>query len=103
VRISIRTEGGLAAFPGLSAPRVVDTDTAPAELTAELAELIEAADFFNLPPRVSDLPAGAADYRCFTITVEDGPRSHTVEVVESAGDPTLRRLVDRLRSASRPG
>ena len=100
MRITIRTQGGLAAFPGLSAPRVVDTDATPAELTDELAGLIRDTDFFNLPARVSDLPPGAADYRYFTITVDDGSRSCTVEVVEPIAAPNLRRLVERLRAAT---
>jgi hypothetical protein len=100
VRISIRIQGGIAAFPGLSAPRVLDTDAAPAAVADELAQLIEAADFFNLPARVSSLPPGAADYRICAITVDDEGRSHTVEAVEPIADAALRRLVDRVRDAA---
>ena len=101
MRIEIRTQGGIAAFPGLSTPRVLETDAAPAEVADELAQLVEAADFFKLPSRVSSLPPGAADFRYVAITVEDEARSHTVEAVEPIDDAALRRLIDRVRDAAR--
>jgi hypothetical protein len=96
MRISLSRSGGLASFPGLAAPFTLDTSAmAPAEASA-LETLVRDARFAELPSRVGSAPAGAADYRTYEITVEDGGRSHTACVVEPIADPALQALVSRL-------
>lgn len=48
-------------------------------------------------------PAGAADYRSYLITIEDGESSHTVQVVESTGDHSLLALINYLRTLGAEG
>lgn len=100
MRIQFKTEGGIAYFPGLSKPVVIDTNELPVEEAAELERLVEAADFFGLPA-VSPPPRGAADYQQYTISVASPGHSHTVRLADPIEDPRLRALVDRLRAKAR--
>jgi hypothetical protein len=94
MRITFKTTGGIAYFPGLSEPKTVDLSTLPADRQREIQDLLDAARFFELPSRA---PArrGAADYQTHTITVADGDRQHTVEVSDPV-PPDLQRLLDLL-------
>jgi hypothetical protein len=95
LRITFKTTGGIAYFPGLSAPKTLDVSTLPADRQREIQDLLDAARFFELPSRA---PArrGAADYQTHTITVADGGRQHTVEVSDPV-EPDVQRLLDVLR------
>ena len=75
--IEFRTSGGVAYFPGLSAPVTFDTANLPAERRTSLERLVEEAHFFDQPAD-APLPQRGADYQVHTITIKDGPRSHTV-------------------------
>ena len=102
MRIEFKTEGGLAYFPGLSKPRLIDgSDLSEAEL-AQLRKLVEAARFFQLPADSRALAKGAADYQHYTITIEDGRQRRTVRLADPIGDPALQALVDYLRKQTRP-
>ncbi len=101
MRITFSRSGGLAAFPGLAAPRTLDTAVmAPAEASV-LEQLVRDARFHDLPARVGAAAPGAADYRTYEITVDDGARTHTIHVVEPIAEPTLRSLVQRLEQHRR--
>jgi hypothetical protein len=101
MRVQFKTEGGVAFFPGLSKPTIIDGDDLPPKEAAELKRLAAAARFFGLP---ADPPrrTGAADYRQYTITIEDGQRSHTVRLADPIEDPDLQALVDFLSEKARP-
>ena len=101
MRIEFETEGGLAYFPGLSKPVVVDSGELPAAQAAELERLVAAADFFALPPEVGAQAPGAADYVQYTITAEDGGRRHRVRVTDPVRDPTLGALLNALKGAAK--
>jgi hypothetical protein len=103
MRVQFKIEGGLAAFPGLSKPRVIDGADLSAAEADRLSQLIDAANFFDLPAEKRSLPKGAADYQQYTITVEDGRRRHTVRVADPIEDPDLLSLVDYLREQTAPG
>lgn len=95
MRISFKTEGGLAHVPGLSEPVPIDTDELPAKEASELERLIEAARFFDLPA-TSALPRGAADYQKYTITVATPARSHTAQLTDPIEDLHVQELVNHL-------
>jgi hypothetical protein len=86
MRISFKTEGGIAYLPGLSSPVTIDTDELPAKEASELERLVEAAGFFDLPATLSP-PRGGADHQQYTITVTTPDRSHTVRLVDRIEDP----------------
>src|SRR5581483_5697555 len=62
MRVQFKIEGGLAAFPGLSKPRQLNSADLPAADANRLSQLIDAAHFFDLPAESRSLPKGAADY-----------------------------------------
>ncbi len=101
LRVRFQTEGGIAFFPGLSEPVTIDGDELPEEDAVELERRVEEARFFDLPARVSEPQRGAADYRQYTITVEDGGRSHTVRAVDPVEDPGLQTLVNYLNAKAK--
>ena len=99
LQITLKTTGGIAYFPGLSAPRTVDVSTLDAERQRQINDVLGAVRFFDLPSRA---PArrGAADYQTHTITVTDGDRQHTVEVTDPLS-PEFERFITLLRDALR--
>ncbi len=97
MRLRLSADGGFAALPGLRRPVTVDLDNLPEAETRDVRKLIESCDFFSLPERFA-APAGAADYREYTITVEQGGKQHTVRVPEVGGPPELLKLIDWLEA-----
>ncbi|HEY3060238.1 MAG TPA: protealysin inhibitor emfourin [Chloroflexota bacterium] len=95
MRLRLSAEGGFAAVPGLRRPVTVDLDDLPESDARAVRELVEGCDFFSLPDRIA-APAGAADYREYTITAENGDQQHTVRVPEIGAPPELLSLIDKL-------
>ncbi len=101
MRIHFRMEGGVAYFPGLSKPVTIESDQLPKEEAAELKRLVDAARFFDLPTMASAPRRGAADYYQYTVTIEEGRRSHSVRLADPLGNPDLQALLDFLRAKAR--
>jgi hypothetical protein len=97
MRIELTTEGGIASFPGLRKPVAVDGERLSPEQAAELQGLIDAARFFELP-EMADRPRRGADYREYTLTVEDRGRRHTVRFSDLTDNEALKRLAARVKS-----
>lgn len=95
MRVRFQKGGGIAYFPGLAAPRTIDVDALSEPQRRELVGLIDDSDFFSLPLEMPAVP-GAADYRTYRITVEDGARSHSVIVSEPVRSAPLARLIEFL-------
>lgn len=93
MRVELQTEGGLAYFPGLSKPVVVESDDLPQAQAAQLQQLIASTCFFELPAASRSLPKGAADMRRYTITVADGRRRRTVRLVDPIEDANIQALL----------
>jgi len=100
MRITFQSEGGVAFFPGLNKPVVIDTADLPAEKRFKLERLLQSAGFFALPASVGHRPRGAADVREYTLRVEDGTRDATVHVTEPFDHSELEQLIMELRSHS---
>jgi Emfourin len=96
--ITFESGGGFAHFPGLSRPVRIDTAELGAEHADQLKGLVERARFFEQPAEVGSPPPGAADLRSYTITVQDGDRTHTVKTSDALEDPALRELLEHLRA-----
>jgi hypothetical protein len=103
MRIVYTAEGGLASFPGLQQPTLIDSRDLPPAEAAELGRLLDAAHFFELPEDCRALHPGAADYQQYAISVEHAHRRHTVRLADPVANPQLRALLDLLqRYAKRP-
>lgn len=103
MRIEFKREGGVAYFPGLSRPVVIDTDRLSPEEAEHLHSLVEASRFFDQPDQAGTPKPGAADYRQYTIHIKAGERDHTIHLVEPIADPGLRSLVQHLQKLSPAG
>ncbi len=96
MHISIKENGGPAFFPGLAKPRTVELETLPECDQQELRQLIEASDFFQLPPG-NDAQPGNPGQVHYTLTVSEGEREHTVCVLAPVKSPALDGLVQCVR------
>jgi len=93
MHMQVKTEGGIAGpIPGLSKPIVLDSDTLPPQEAEEMRQLVTAAHFFELPAQ-QPLPQRGADYRSYTVTIDNGERHHSVQFTELVADPHLRDLL----------
>jgi hypothetical protein len=98
MKITVEVSGGFAAIPALSRPSTVDTASVNSQLAAELESLVRRCNFFAPIVRDDRWTKGAADYRTYTITVEDGPHSHNLQLREPIADSNLEQLVSRVRA-----
>jgi hypothetical protein len=99
LRVQLKVEGGLAHFPGLSRPLTVEEDALMPEDATELRRLVEEARFFDLEP---PSPARRVmDAQRTTITVEEGERRRTLEVMDPIEDPVLRALLRHIKASGR--
>jgi len=64
-------------------------------------DCVDRARFFDQPSDPGEPHPGAADHRTYTITVEDGGRTHTVKTGDTAQNPELQPLIDSLRARQR--
>lgn len=101
MRIELKTEGGFAVFPGLSKPISIDTGTLPQHEAAEIEQIVTSARFFDRAPQVGAPPSGAADYRQYTITIDDGRRHHAVRLTDPVEDPQLAALLTLVQAKAR--
>jgi hypothetical protein len=101
MKITIETSGGFAPLPALSRPNTIDTTTIDPQLARQLESLVQEAAFFDKPALVDTTAQGAADYQTYTITVQDGPRVHTVRFTDPITDSSLERLMSHLQAIAR--
>jgi hypothetical protein len=94
--------GGIAYFPGLARPVVIEANQLPSDEAHKLDDLVTASHFFDRPDRTAGSPApGAADYRQYTITIEKDGQCQTLVVSEPIEDPCIRQLVSFLESQAK--
>ena len=98
--ITFEMSGGFAHLPALSRPVTIDTAQIEPQARTELESLVRQSRFFDQPAQPT--PAkGAADYRTYTITVQDGSRVYTIQLTDPITDINLEQLVSRLRVMAR--
>jgi hypothetical protein len=102
MRITFHASGGFGYFPGLDRPLTIDTAALPADQAAKLEKLVHDADLVNRPNEIGTPAPGAADYRTYTISIDNGG-SHTVKLTDPIEDPALLALVEHLTAEQRSG
>jgi hypothetical protein len=102
MKITFIMSGGFAYLPALSKPVMTDTTKLEPQMAKELESLVWESHFFDLPALPNIPPKGAADHQTYTITVEDGSNTHTVQVTDPITDANLGRLVARFQVMARP-
>jgi len=96
MHVSFERSGGFAGIPmSLS----MDSATLACNDAAHLRQLVDNADFFNLPETIPT-PAQPDRFQ-YKITVQEHDRSHTVTVGESGVPTTLKPLVNWLMESVR--
>jgi hypothetical protein len=99
--ITFEMSGGFAHLPALGGPVTIDTAQIEPDARNELESLVRRSRFFDQPLRGPTPAKGAADYRTYTITVQDGPRVYTIQLTDPITDINLEQLVSRLRVMAR--
>ena len=97
MRIQFERSGG---FAGLLVQKTIDTDSLPLQEADKLVNLVEEANFFDLPAQIS-APSPGADQFQYKVTVEEGDQRHTVEIIEPASPDALRQLLRELTLRAR--
>jgi hypothetical protein len=87
-------------FSGMRTTGVIDTQKLPADEVKKVQGLVESAGFFNLPEKFPK-PKSGADYFTYSLTVEDGNQSHSVEVSEPSAPESLRPLIRYLAASKK--
>jgi len=96
MQIEFERSGG---FAGMSIRTSINTDVLPSADAKEIGQLVNSAEFFNLPASTKKGPgADQFNYR-LTIQVED--LVHTVETTDSTMPDNLKPLVNRLMTQAR--
>ncbi|SRR6266849_2829934 len=91
MRVEFRREGG---FTGIPLTFELETESLAPEEAAALRELVEAADFFDLPAVISP-PGLGADRFQYVLTLEENGKRHAVRTSEPV-PAALRNLIDFL-------
>ncbi len=99
MRIYFERSGG---FMGLRLAGTVDTDGLPAEDADSLVEMVESADFFNLPAQLLPDTEGGDRFQ-YKLMVEDEARRHSIETDGSSVPASLWPLLRRLTILTRAG
>ena len=63
-----------------------------------MKHLLDATHFFDLPSVLNAPAPGAADYRQYTITVDDDSKHHTVQMTDPIEEPNLQALLSYLKT-----
>jgi len=101
MKINFEMTGGFAPVPALHKPVILDTGKIAPEIANELTSLVRKSDFFHQPLQTGNIAKGAADYRTYTITVDEDSLVHTIQLTDPITDANLRQLVTLLQSLAR--
>lgn len=104
MRVALKVDGGFSYFPSIKKPLVVNTNLLDNEDVKVLVELVDEADFFDLPPLIGETPPSTgADHQKYTLTISEEERNHSVAFYagmlpdESPLHDDIYALVDFLR------
>jgi len=95
-KIFFERSGG---FMGRKVTATIDLDNLPGDLADSLEEMLDKADFFDLPADLTKPPM--PDAFTYTITVTTPVRRHTVRVNDATAPEDLRPLLDELHKQAR--
>jgi hypothetical protein len=97
MKIVLERSGGLA---GIRRTSSVSTDEMPAEEARKVADLLDKAGFYELPPVIRSTGPEADRFQ-YKITVEGERGTHVVQVDEAAVSPRLQPVLDWMKSFAR--
>lgn len=94
--ISFERSGG---FTGIPIVVTIDSSTLSPDQVVKLRQLVQAANFFNLPEMIPAAPQ--PDRFQYTITIRQNTQNHTVIMAEQAVPDPCRPLLNWLMEAAR--
>ncbi len=97
LRISIERTGGVA---GITIAATIDTKDLPQDDAQKLRQMVEEADFFNLPSKITSRSPQPDRFQ-YELKAEQNGQQHTVTVSEEVMPAKLRPLVKWLMEAAR--
>ena len=97
MKVYFERSGG---FAGIRTSVSLDTDNMSQDESAQLHQMCNNMNFFNLPSKL-DARTGAADLFRYKITVESKDGTHTVETTDLSMTPGLENLVNYLSDKAR--
>ena len=97
MRVSVERSGG---FAGISQTKSISSNQLPAEEAQKVADLVEAAGFFELPSVIRSTEPGGDRFQ-YKITVESEHGTHTVRVDEAAVPPSLQPVLSWMKDSAR--
>ncbi|MES2817548.1 MAG: protealysin inhibitor emfourin [Pseudomonadota bacterium] len=103
MHIELVRTGGIAFFPGLNRPLVLDLECLEPAAAQHLSTLVEAADFFHLPACLGRAPPGAADCQSYRLTIEHAGLRHSVQATIPLQHPALAALIQAIEQYRRRG
>ncbi|MGZ8161552.1 MAG: protealysin inhibitor emfourin [Methylobacter sp.] len=95
MHITIQRTGGFTAIP---VTKTVDVAAMPPNEATQLRQMVEGADFFNLPSTIASTPQ--PDRFTYQISVEQDGKRHSVTFGETAMPPGIKPLVDFLMKSA---
>ena len=101
MKIIFEMSGGFVHVPTLSKPIIIDTAEIDPQVAHQLESFVQKSRFFDQPACAETRAKGAADYRTYTITMQDGARVHTVHLTDPITDANLEQLVSCLKVMAR--
>jgi hypothetical protein len=99
LRISVERTGG---FAGVTIATSVDAANLPPVEARKLRQMVDEADFFNLPGNITSRSPQPDRFQ-YELKVKEPGRQHTVLVSEEVMPPKLKPLVKWLMEAARKG
>jgi hypothetical protein len=88
LRISFERSGG---FAGISVKTAIDEEDLAADEAQKLRRMVEEADFFNLPGKITSRSPQPDRFQ-YELRLEEKGREHTVKVSEEAMPEKLKPL-----------
>src|SRR5574342_1262973 len=95
-KIFFERDGG---FMGRKVTATLDLEELPKDQAKALEEMLDKADFFELPADLTRPPM--PDAFTYTITVSSESRQHSVRVTDATAPDNLRPLLEELNKQAR--
>lgn len=97
MRVFFERSGG---FTGIRFTTTIDTQTLSPQVAQQLREMVEDANFFDLPPILAS-SENVKDSFHYRVTVETQGQQHTVEVGDQSAPEAIKPLLNRLSILAR--
>jgi hypothetical protein len=98
MKINFERTGGFAA--AMHQAKTIDTANLPPDDDRTVRALIDKSDFFDQPSNTA-APKSSADMFQYKLTVEDGDRSHTVALSQTAVPEAMQPLLNWVTQKAR--